>query len=92
MAWTFSLIKSTRSPRRAVRSSSGGYLVFTGDNGGDFVNTGCTIAAYTLWDKASVATFLVPPLIYDWGCNAFRVVDPSHAPSGWDTARAPADS
>jgi drug/metabolite transporter (DMT)-like permease len=35
--------------------------------------TGFTIATYTLWDKASVATWLVPPLVYDWGCNAFRV-------------------
>jgi drug/metabolite transporter (DMT)-like permease len=36
--------------------------------------TGCTIASYTIWDKASVAAWLVPPLLYDWGCNAFRVV------------------
>jgi drug/metabolite transporter (DMT)-like permease len=35
--------------------------------------TGCTIASYTIWDKASVAAWLVPPLVYDWGCNAFRV-------------------
>jgi drug/metabolite transporter (DMT)-like permease len=35
--------------------------------------TGCTIATYTIWDKASVATWLIPPLAYDWGCNAFRV-------------------
>ena len=35
--------------------------------------TGCMIAAYTVWDKASVATWLIPPLVYDWGCNAFRV-------------------
>ena len=35
--------------------------------------TGCTIAAYTVWDKTAVATFLIPPLLYDWGCNAFRV-------------------
>ncbi|HZZ91918.1 MAG TPA: DMT family transporter [Usitatibacter sp.] len=35
--------------------------------------TGCTIATYTLWDKASVATWLIPPLVYDWGSNAFRV-------------------
>jgi uncharacterized membrane protein len=35
--------------------------------------TGCTIASYTIWDKASVAAWLVPPLIYDWGCNMFRV-------------------
>ena len=34
--------------------------------------TGCMIATYTIWDKASVATWLIPPLIYDWGCNAFR--------------------
>jgi drug/metabolite transporter (DMT)-like permease len=35
--------------------------------------TGCMIAVYTVWDKASVATFLIPPLLYDWGCNLFRV-------------------
>ena len=35
--------------------------------------TGCMIAVYTVWDKASVATWLIPPLLYDWGCNAFRV-------------------
>lgn len=35
--------------------------------------TGCMIATYTLWDKVSVATWLIPPLVYDWGCNAFRV-------------------
>jgi len=34
--------------------------------------TGCMIAAYTVWDKASMATWLIPPLLYDWGCNAFR--------------------
>ena len=36
--------------------------------------TGCMIATYTIWDKASVAAWLVPPLVYDWGCNAFRVM------------------
>jgi uncharacterized membrane protein len=36
--------------------------------------TGCMIAAYTIWDKASVASFLIPPLLYDWGTNAFRVI------------------
>ena len=36
--------------------------------------TGCTIATYTIWDKTSVAAFLIPPLLYDWGCNAFRVL------------------
>ena len=34
--------------------------------------TGCMIASYTVWVKASVATWLIPPLRYDWGCNAFR--------------------
>jgi drug/metabolite transporter (DMT)-like permease len=34
--------------------------------------TGFMIAAYTTWDKASVATWLIPPLVYDWGANAFR--------------------
>ena len=36
--------------------------------------TGCMIAVYTIWDKASVAAWLIPPLLYDWGCNLFRVV------------------
>ncbi|HEX7558932.1 MAG TPA: hypothetical protein VF386_07025 [Usitatibacter sp.] len=35
--------------------------------------TGCTIATYTIWDKASVATWLIPPLLYDWAANAFRI-------------------
>jgi drug/metabolite transporter (DMT)-like permease len=34
--------------------------------------TGCMIAVYTVWDKSSMATWLIPPLLYDWGCNAFR--------------------
>jgi drug/metabolite transporter (DMT)-like permease len=34
--------------------------------------TGCTIAMYTLWDKVSVAQWLITPLVYDWGCNLFR--------------------
>ena len=36
--------------------------------------TGCTIAVYTIWDKASVASWMIPPLVYDWGCNASRVL------------------
>jgi drug/metabolite transporter (DMT)-like permease len=36
--------------------------------------TGCMIATYTVWDKASIATWLIPPLLYDWGANAFRCV------------------
>jgi drug/metabolite transporter (DMT)-like permease len=35
--------------------------------------TGCMIATYTVWDKVSVASWLIPPLLYDWGANAFRV-------------------
>jgi drug/metabolite transporter (DMT)-like permease len=35
--------------------------------------TGFTISMYTIWDKSSVAAWLIPPLVYDWGCNAFRV-------------------
>ena len=34
--------------------------------------TGCTIAMYTLWDKVSVAQWLIAPIVYDWGCNIFR--------------------
>jgi drug/metabolite transporter (DMT)-like permease len=35
--------------------------------------TGLTIAAYTVWDKAAVAMWLIPPLVYDWGCIAIRL-------------------
>jgi drug/metabolite transporter (DMT)-like permease len=47
--------------------------------------TGFTIAGYTVWDKASVAGWLVPPLLYDWGCNAFRV----SVLVPWTRSRAP---
>ena len=36
--------------------------------------TGLLIATYTVFDKASVASWLIPPLLYDWGCNFFRVL------------------
>ncbi len=36
------------------------------------LGTGCVIAVYTLWDKVSVAKWLITPLVYDWGCNFFR--------------------
>ena len=36
--------------------------------------TGFIIAAYTIWDKASVAAFLIPPLVYDWGTNALPLL------------------
>lgn len=35
--------------------------------------TGCVIAVYTVCDKAAVANWLIPPLIFDWGCNLFRL-------------------
>lgn len=35
--------------------------------------TGCAIATYTLWDKTGVAIYLIPPLLYDWGANFFRM-------------------
>jgi uncharacterized membrane protein len=34
--------------------------------------TGFTISLYTICDKWSVATWLIPPLVFDWGCNFFR--------------------
>ncbi len=35
--------------------------------------TGCMISIYTVWDKSSVAIYMIPPLLYDWSCNLFRV-------------------
>jgi uncharacterized membrane protein len=34
--------------------------------------TGFTISLYTIADKWSVASWLIPPLVFDWGCNFFR--------------------
>jgi drug/metabolite transporter (DMT)-like permease len=36
--------------------------------------TGVTIAAYTLWDKRGVGVLLIPPVVYEWGANVFRVL------------------
>ena len=34
--------------------------------------TGFFISMYTVCDKYSVATWLIPPLVFDWGCNFCR--------------------
>ncbi|HTX02611.1 MAG TPA: DMT family transporter [Candidatus Acidoferrales bacterium] len=36
--------------------------------------TGLSIAAYTLWDKHSMAVLALNPILYDWGGNAVRFV------------------
>jgi drug/metabolite transporter (DMT)-like permease len=36
--------------------------------------TGMTIAAYTLWDKRGVSGLQIPPVIYEWGSNVWRVL------------------
>ena len=62
-----------------------GVLVLTGDprklrrNGagtavGYALLTGVTIAAYTLWDKRGVSGLLIPPVLYEWGSNVWRVL------------------
>lgn len=35
--------------------------------------TGCTIALYTVVDKLGVSHFLIPPIVFDWGCVAGRL-------------------
>ena len=53
--------------------------------------TGCTIAVYTIWDKASVAIWMIPPLLYDWGTNFFRclvLVPYAHRKAPGSIARA----
>jgi len=44
----------------------------SGKAAGFAILTGCIIALYTVCDKTAVAKWLVPPLIFDWGCNLFR--------------------
>lgn len=36
--------------------------------------TGVVIAMYTLWDKQAVSAAMIPPLLFDWGGNALRMV------------------
>jgi drug/metabolite transporter (DMT)-like permease len=55
------------SPRPSPKGEGGNPVAFA-------LLTGCMIAIYTLWDKASVAAFLIPPLVYDFGTNACRVL------------------
>lgn len=33
---------------------------------------GTSIAAYTVWDKIAVASFFIPPILYDWATNMGR--------------------
>ncbi len=36
--------------------------------------TGCTIALYTVVDKLAVSHYLIPPIVFDWSCIAFRLL------------------
>jgi drug/metabolite transporter (DMT)-like permease len=36
--------------------------------------TGLSIAAYTLWDSYAVSVIAIPPIIYQWGISASRLV------------------
>lgn len=36
--------------------------------------TGVTIAAYTLWDKRGVSGLGIPPVLYEWSSNVWRVL------------------
>ncbi|HST02002.1 MAG TPA: hypothetical protein VLJ84_10110, partial [Usitatibacter sp.] len=60
-----SALMLTGNPLKWNRSEARNAIAFA-------LATGCTIAVYTLWDKQSVARFLIAPLVYDWGCNFFR--------------------
>jgi drug/metabolite transporter (DMT)-like permease len=55
----------TGDPRKIMQSGGGQAVGFA-------LATGAMIACYTLFDKFSVATLLIPPLIFDVGCNVFR--------------------
>jgi drug/metabolite transporter (DMT)-like permease len=52
-------------PRRMISNGSGQAMAFA-------LGTGAMIACYTLFDKYSVAMLLIPPLVFDVGCNVFR--------------------
>ncbi len=50
---------------------------------------GMTIASYTVLDKVSVSTLLIPPLLLDWSSNLGRVLLLTpYAVKNWDKVRA----
>lgn len=49
--------------------------------------TGCAIAGYTVWDKAAVSHWTISPILYDYGCIAFRAA----AMLPWTHVHAPGD-
>jgi uncharacterized membrane protein len=51
------------------------------------VLTGCMISGYTIWDKAGVSHWVIPPILYEYGSFVFRVV----VLVPWVHARAPGD-
>lgn len=51
--------------------------------------TGVVIACYTLWDKYSVSTVAIPPLLLDWGANMGRTLLLAPAAAlRWEEVRA----
>jgi drug/metabolite transporter (DMT)-like permease len=54
-------------PRKLRQSGATGAVLFA-------LLTGVSIAAYTVWDKYAVSILLIPPLVFDWGANACRVL------------------
>ena len=64
VAGVFALTGDPRKVRRRGAGTAVGYALLTG----------LTIAAYTLWDKRGVGVLLIPPIVYEWGANVFRVL------------------
>ncbi|MBL8521925.1 MAG: EamA family transporter [Betaproteobacteria bacterium] len=55
----------TGDPRKMFSKANGSAAGFA-------LLCGCTIAAYTVWDKQAVAWILIPPVIFDWGAGLTR--------------------
>jgi drug/metabolite transporter (DMT)-like permease len=56
----FGIFVLTGNPRKLRQSEARQGIIFA-------LLTGVTIASYTLWDKQAVSTYLVPPLLLNWG-------------------------
>ncbi len=55
----------TGDPRKLRQAGASQGIVFA-------LLTGVTIASYTLWDKQAVSTYLVPPLLLNWGVSVIH--------------------
>jgi drug/metabolite transporter (DMT)-like permease len=67
VAIALGVVVLTGDPRKLRRRGVGAAVGYA-------LLTGVTIAGYTLWDKRGVGGLGIPPIVYEWGSNIWRVL------------------